>query len=861
MKRAMSPGRICAVVMVVAALAWANVVPLSAHTVLPDIEYANVNGHSLRLDLYLPAAPAEDPVPLVLWVHGGAWRAGDKSPTYAPETLGETYAVASVNYRLTDEALFPAQIHDVKAAVRWLRAHAQRFGLDPDRFGAWGSSAGGHLVALLGVSCGDADLDGTIGEYLDESSCVQAICDYFGPIDLLSLPEQRGRDATRRPMPEDQLLGGPVEEHVELAALASPIAHIDEANPPFLILHGSEDPTVSVEQSISFDAALHTVGVDSTLIIVEGAAHGLPLATSKHVKAWFDAQFFGQAATTDRQGDCVFASHRNGQTFVTWPEGGGEQYAIYRTSGPLDTLSELAKVETIAAIGRDSASNGRASQVETAPMRYVIESGGDPLPCGIGLYVQTTSTDGRVHYTVARLSTDGVPIERIGGAGPLFESTAVPRPVLQSTRTVRGFIRRHYVHWAPQVDTTCAQALCNRPNQAFNFVVWEPAAPSGEPTAALFALHSGGGSYANALPLAQLPDIVVVSPDSVIPGDPEGVDRSWDAWYGYNDHVGTGLPLEDGINVDYTTRRLRWMVEWLLSGELPIDPNRLFLRGGSMGGIGTVFTAIMLRDLFAGGVATVPRFDYGADDVPSESFDTFATRWGSFEENTTTTDGVGIFDRLDAGFLATVHPEWSFAPVWAFSGRNDTAVGWSEKIPFYEAMRKTLHGWSFYWDLRAHGGRSTEPRAWRENGTEEEILRWIVANVRLDQSYPAFSNCSIDDDPGDGDPEDGDPVGTINGYLRWDTSTIEDELHRWSIGLYLVEGAPTTACVVDVTARRTRAFTSTPEVLLRYEVRSREDARLLVSGETRADATGRVTLPDVPVNSDGTLLIVTVQDP
>ena len=156
----MSRTHVLMLIVITIALACPLATLAMAHRVLHDIEYATVGGTSLLLDLYLPSDPVDDPVPLVLWVHGGGWRAGDKDPTRAPATLGEGYAIASVNYRLSDEAIFPAQIHDVKAAVRFLRGNADRFGLDPERFGAWGSSAGGHLVALLGTSCDIPELEG-----------------------------------------------------------------------------------------------------------------------------------------------------------------------------------------------------------------------------------------------------------------------------------------------------------------------------------------------------------------------------------------------------------------------------------------------------------------------------------------------------------------------------------------------------------------------------------------------------------------------------------------------------------------------------------------------------------------------------
>src|SRR5262245_50032586 len=150
---------------------------------LRDIEYAKVGDISLKLDLYLPEPRPAAPVPLVVWVHGGAWQAGSKDQTPAVPLVRRGLAVASVGYRLSQVARFPAQIEDCKAAVRWLRAHAAEHAIDGRHIGAWGSSAGGHLVALLGTS-GDVDeLEGEAGN-LDQSSRVQVVVDWFGPTDF-----------------------------------------------------------------------------------------------------------------------------------------------------------------------------------------------------------------------------------------------------------------------------------------------------------------------------------------------------------------------------------------------------------------------------------------------------------------------------------------------------------------------------------------------------------------------------------------------------------------------------------------------------------------------------------------------------
>jgi acetyl esterase/lipase len=264
----------------VVALVCASVVGQVSGQLLPaqvlrDLEYARVGARSLRLDLYLPQRTAGARLPVVVWIHGGGWRGGDKARTRAPEVLGEGYVVASIGYRLSHEATFPAQIHDCKAAIRWLRAHADRYGLDPERIGAWGSSAGGHLAALLGTSGDVPELEGTVGEHLDLSSRVQAVCDFFGPADFLAVLEPGAWPSAGRPASaESLLLGGPVAERVDLARLASPVTHVSADDPPFLIVHGDEDRIVPLDQSERLHRALTAAGVEGTLHVVKGGGHG-----------------------------------------------------------------------------------------------------------------------------------------------------------------------------------------------------------------------------------------------------------------------------------------------------------------------------------------------------------------------------------------------------------------------------------------------------------------------------------------------------------------------------------------------------------------------------------------------------------
>lgn len=242
-------------------------------TVHRDIAYVP-NGHERQtLDLFLPAA--DGPLPLLIWVHGGAFRMGSKADKVPLAYLEDGFAVASLNYRLSQHALFPAQIQDIKAAVRWLRAHAADYNLDPNRFGAFGESAGGHLVAMLGVT-GHVD-EFEVGEHLDVSSRVQAVADHFGPTDFLQMDTHRlptGMIHDVPDSPESELVGGPIQDHPDRVAAANPVTYVRGDAPPFLIVHGDQDPLVPYHQSVLLNDALQAAGVPVTFYTVKGEGHG-----------------------------------------------------------------------------------------------------------------------------------------------------------------------------------------------------------------------------------------------------------------------------------------------------------------------------------------------------------------------------------------------------------------------------------------------------------------------------------------------------------------------------------------------------------------------------------------------------------
>lgn len=292
---------------------WAGVTVGLAQAQTPtfaNVEYARVNNQPLRLDLYVPTAPASDR-PLAIFVHGGGWSSGSKAPIAAAmlPLLDSGFVLASIDYRLVNAqhaslyggmgaVIFPAALHDVKAAVRFLRANASTYGLDPQRVALWGSSAGGHLATLATLSNGNADLEGSVGNHLGTSSAVQLVVDAYGPSDILRM----GPDATLAGFnsvgwdapntahavfigcgPEGM---GAIRANLDnqnppwprcsaQANLANPVVRVDATDPPVWIGHANDDPIVPWTQSQRLFDALQVAGVDSEFVRAPAGGHQL----------------------------------------------------------------------------------------------------------------------------------------------------------------------------------------------------------------------------------------------------------------------------------------------------------------------------------------------------------------------------------------------------------------------------------------------------------------------------------------------------------------------------------------------------------------------------------------------------------
>jgi len=248
--------------------------------VLRDVVYGQGGGRDLKMDIVLPKLAPKSPCPAYVWIHGGGWQNGTKDGgvrQVAP-LVRDGFIGATIEYRLTGEAPFPAQIEDCKCAIRYLRAHAEKYHIDPSRIAIGGSSAGGHLVALMGTSGGVAELEGT-GGWPDQSSRVQAVVDMYGPTDFQQFVTTKGYEGHNRDgSPESKLLGGgDVLANPEGIKRVNPITYVDKDDPPFLTMQGSKDSVVLPSQAVELHEALNSAPPVSGSVVGTSTTPGADL--------------------------------------------------------------------------------------------------------------------------------------------------------------------------------------------------------------------------------------------------------------------------------------------------------------------------------------------------------------------------------------------------------------------------------------------------------------------------------------------------------------------------------------------------------------------------------------------------------
>lgn len=553
----------------------------------------------------------------------------------------------------------------------------------------------------------------------------------------------------------------------------------------------------------------------------------------------------------------VSAIHRSGQTFVTWtvPSAGGWTYRVYASSVPLSETADLDQAALVGTVGDSTWMDRRLSSLLGETVAFSRDSAGPPLPESSGMFVHTVIGSGQLYYAVTAQPADGPEDRAVIPGGNALETPVpvleeAPRPVWQRQAVSEyGALADVFVLWTWNQDMPYANATSSREGWPFHCAVVR-GAPA--PDNRLFLRgHGRKGSFLSAT-WGFDPWDWRVSFDDYLPNKDEAT-----FYYGYHeqyvlDSDGNGTPHTGRIRA-FTHWRVLYLIDWALA-NFPVDRNRVYAMGGSMGGTFSVFAALTAGDRIAAVWANVPKLDLSdfRDSALYEGM--FAPMWGDTATDLPSDDGIPVYERLNAAIMAGRLGTREAAPILSFSGRADTTMGWPEKVSFYAATEANRLGGVHIWDQRAHGG----PGGMDPMGSLSELFRY-----RLDRSWPAFSNASCNQDPGNGDPAVGDSIGSINGFMDWDTSSVADYVDRWEVvlGTRPIETRGGTwpapeSVTVDVTPRRLRNFVVTPGQTLEWNVKRLADQRIVQAGQAVVDTTGHVTIPGVMVDGGGSLLRV-----
>lgn len=558
------------------------------------------------------------------------------------------------------------------------------------------------------------------------------------------------------------------------------------------------------------------------------------------------------------------AVHREGQTFLTWKEadspakeeslsfpayrllvtqfrekGPKIQYRVYRSDKPITTVDGLTPVgETgpLSCWNGNWLQSGGPKETDLVP-RYVIIEGQPPLPPATGLYVHNPQGKGELRgYYAVTVATDGKGDTTLGTGNalkePVVEKQGQGVPVLQSKETVKEFHyaqvepeMRHYVRWE-------APPHANRENLPNDILV---AIPKNLPKPAPVGLHLhcwGGSPYHGYVWWynAEKGSILIAANQ-----------EPYDWWTGYHELLGKAPrsreAWEKGVVRLYTQTRLLALVDWAAT-QWEVDRSRVFTAGGSMGGSGAAMLAIRHPDRIAWALGHV------GIHVPHLSptyKSSYAAVFGEPEWNVKFEDGTPVWDYFSDVWYLRQYPARETPFITWSNGKNDDGIGWPQAVEFYRAMQETKRPHMFVWGQRGHGQHAVMPL--------NHSARVNPIDMCIDQSQPAFTRCSLDNNPGNGDPNDGDKEGGVNVFLYWETKDIVDEAATWEMTVGLIDKTPKDECTVDLTPRRLQTFKVKPGDKVKWSNES--GGAKVQSGEVTADQHGLITIEGLKVVKAG----------
>ncbi|MCS6991092.1 MAG: hypothetical protein NZL95_04450 [Chitinophagales bacterium] len=594
--------------------------------------------------------------------------------------------------------------------------------------------------------------------------------------------------------------------------------------------------------------------------------------------------FFGLPAFLAR-GQAVYvsnlkATYRHGQVFLTWtcPAGTGYKYKIYRSTSPLDKKSKINSSTYLGGYVLDSSSlNVRLTRKLGVKTFYTIEDGGQPLSANTGLYVVTCDAPGAYYYavTVTRLSNGKEYSKMTVGsntlATPVQEYVADPQPVLQGSFVTgsTGETCYRYVQFGDHRNLPHYPYMFNQGSYGFNFIMIYRGNYVGGPLYVFYEGIEGSafiGSGLEQFSSFAINNCIMISMDDWIPlpngyGSTAGSNTFWTGYHeNFNPYILTNpIPTTGTIRMYHQHRyihTIRWACKYL-----PIDSHQVNLVGKSAGGFGALVTAMIIPkkiNTVYSIVAPIKIKSYNFDSDTSDE-----QLWGKSNSrlpcdilDQITGTALVAFDLMDIKTMMQKYTSLGLPVIYTIHGKNDATVGWSDKPDYLNQNEQYWHGGVHFWDQRKHDGSQA-------NFFDSEITP-PFSKFRANISYPAVSNCDINQNPGDGNPANGDPYGAFSAYVTFDSVT--DNPCKWTCKFnlvnYTVGGVAQgnyTACYADITLRRTQHFKPTGGATIKWANYDKDNVKIQ-SGSFTYSAGANITIGGVKIKKSGNRLEVEIKN-
>jgi len=519
------------------------------------------------------------------------------------------------------------------------------------------------------------------------------------------------------------------------------------------------------------------------------------------------------------------------------------RYRVYRSSRPIQSVEGQTPVAELPPLTGWNIDYYGDLRPEHMALRYVVEEGAQPVSVETGICAYNPPQAGEAYYAVTAV-IDGQENKPLGPgnalAAPIRETVGQGVPVLQRTEHPREFnyVRNptlyYFVRWESPPN-------CSVQGKPIDYLVAVPENPA-KPAPVGIHLHCWGGSLNGGYGWwyqGEQGHLLLAS--NQVP---------YDWWTGYHERYWDGpadkATWEQGIVRPYSQRRLLSFLDWMAT-RWQIDLPRTHVAGSSMGGSGAPMFAIRHPDRIAWAASWV------GVHVPLDSptfRSSYTNVYGRPEWNVKFEDGTPVWDYFDDTWYLRKYPQAEIGLIAFSNGKNDGGIGWRQAVDFHRALQETRRPHIFVWGQQGHGQRAVLPVSLSD--------RHMPLDLRIDQSQPAFTRCSLDDDPGDGDPQHGAPQGQSNQYLFWETLDVVDTPDRWEMTVGLIARAPQDSCQVDITPRRVQRFKPAAGTQVGWTNRDLANDGTTLSGTVAVDELGLISLPAAKVGKSKNRMTLTL---